>query len=200
MRKPDLEYQRRYYNILQKALLIAVAVPLFAFLTSVDRVKRPYSKDIEEQVITIDLPPEFRQITKPPPPPRPTVPVETESEDIPDDVTIETTDLNVYSAPARPQAPPAFVVYDTSPEIIHPVVPDYPELARQAGVEGIIYLNLWVNEEGEVVRADFLKGPEIFKAEARAAAVQMKFSPALQRDKPVAVWVTLPFHFSLSDV
>jgi protein TonB len=199
MRKPELDIKSRYGNVLQKGLLIALAFSLFVFMTSIERVKNPYKKEITQSVVTIDLPPELRQITKPPPPPRPTVPVETESEDIPDDVTIETTDLNVYSAPAKPEPPPAFVAYDTAPELIHKVVPEYPELARQAGVVGTVWMNLWVDVDGNVVQAKYMRGPEIFKASATTAAMQMKFTPALQRDKPVAVWVSLPFKFFLAD-
>jgi len=197
--KPNLDIKSKYTDVLQKSLLIALALFLFIFMTSVERQRNPYKKEIKTQVVTVDLPPEIRQIAKPPPPPRPTVPVETESEDIPEDVTIETTDLNVYSAPAAPEPPPAFVAYDTEPQLIHKVLPEYPELARQAGVEGTVWLNLWVDEKGNVVQAKYIRGPEIFKQAAIAAAMQMKFTPALQRDIPVAVWVALPFKFYLAE-
>ena len=48
----------------------------------------------EQVVIQVDDIPETRQIHRPPPPPRPPVPIETDDVDVPDDVTIESTDLN----------------------------------------------------------------------------------------------------------
>ena len=71
MKQPDLDIKSKYGKVLQKGLLIALAFCLFVFMTSLERVKNPYQKEITQQIVTIDLPPELRQITKPPPPPRP---------------------------------------------------------------------------------------------------------------------------------
>jgi len=41
-------------------------------------------------------------------------------------------------------------------------------------------------------------GNEVFHAAAKKAAAQWTFSPAIQNDKPVKVWVMLPFRFQLN--
>ena len=41
-------------------------------------------------------------------------------------------------------------------------------------------------------------GNEVFHAEAKKAAAKWTFTPAIQNDKPVKVWVSLPFRFILN--
>ena len=43
MHKPDLDIKSKYGNALQKGLLIAVALSLFLFMTSIQRQKTPRS-------------------------------------------------------------------------------------------------------------------------------------------------------------
>jgi outer membrane biosynthesis protein TonB len=40
-----------------------------------------------------------------------------------------------------------------------------------------------------------VKGPETFYKSACDAAMKWVFKPAIQNDKPVAVWVMIPFIF-----
>jgi len=96
------------------------------------------------------------------------------------------------------EAPPDFVPYEKAPMVVKRVVPVYPDLARQAGLEGTVWLKLWIDKEGKVKKAVIVKSDaEILNQAAIDAAVQWLFTPALQQDKPVAVWMAVPFKFSL---
>ena len=57
---------------------------------------KPTRKPQAPVIIELEQIPETRQERRPPPPPRPVVPIPTDSEDIPDDVTIETTELDLF--------------------------------------------------------------------------------------------------------
>jgi TonB family protein len=128
--------------------------------------------------------------------------------ELPDDVAIETTQLDVWEENISPpplvavQAPPPeeneavpFWHVEKPPELIHAVSPTYPEIARKAQMEGKVFLQLLVGKNGEVEDVKFIKGPEIFKEAAVKAARQFLFSPALQDDKPVRVWMAVPIEF-----
>jgi protein TonB len=95
--------------------------------------------------------------------------------------------------------PPAdFVPYEKEPAIVTRVEPKYPDLATRAGIEGTVHLKIWVDKEGKVRKAVVVKSDaDILNQPAIDAAVQWTFTPAIQHDKPVAVWVVIPFRFTL---
>ena len=93
-KNPEVDLRLKYrkaYNISMAVSFVLMAGVAIAFPKF-----EPRQSDIKrEQVVSEvqDLP-ETRQVRRPPPPPRPAVPIETESTDVPDDVTIETTELD----------------------------------------------------------------------------------------------------------
>ncbi len=94
--------------------------------------------------------------------------------------------------------PPKFVFVEIAPVIIKRVQPVYPEIARKAGIEGTVWVELWITKEGKVKKAVVVKSAsEIFNQPTLDAAVQFVFTPAMMQNGPVAVWVTLPFHYRL---
>lgn len=78
------------------------------------------------------------------------------------------------------------------------VVPVYPEIARKAGITGTVQVEVLVNKRGLVEAIGRVIGSEVFHDAAKKAAAQWTFSPAIQNDKPVKVWVMLPFRFQLN--
>jgi len=79
--------------------------------------------------------------------------------------------------------------------------PRYPDLLRQAGVEGEVLVQFVVRADGraDVGSLKILKqSHELFGKAVRAALPQMEFTPALVGGKPVSQLVQSPFTFSLS--
>ncbi len=94
--------------------------------------------------------------------------------------------------------PPKVVIFQKAPVIIKRVQPGYPEIARKAGIEGTVWVELWVTKEGKVKKAVVVKSAsEIFNQPTLDAAAQFVFTPAMMQNGPVAVWVTMPFHYRL---
>ena len=74
----------------------------------------------------------------------------------------------------------------------------YPEIARRAGVEGKVYVRAFVDENGNVVNAEVVKGIGAGCDEtALDAVLKTKFTPGKQRGKPIKVQVTVPILFRL---
>lgn len=101
-----------------------------------------------------------------------------------------------FEEEAEPE-PDAFVPVEVQPEPIKQVTPKYPDLAREAGIDGKVFVKVLVDKDGKVKKAMVVKGPEIFHEAALEAAKGWVFKPAIQGNKPVPVWVSLPFVFSL---
>ncbi len=94
--------------------------------------------------------------------------------------------------------PPIFRAVEKPPMIVKSVIPTYPPLALQAGLEGKVFVKIWVDRQGkiravEVVKSDY----EIFNEAALEAARQFVFTPAYMNNGPVSVWVAVPFTFKI---
>ena len=98
------------------------------------------------------------------------------------------------------EEPPAdFVPVEKEPVVVKKVEPKYPELAMRAGLEGKVWVKIWVDKEGKPKQVVVLKSDaEIFNEPAIEAAKQFVFTPAYMNNGPVSVWVSVPFKFTLT--
>ena len=93
-----------------------------------------------------------------------------------------------------------FVPVNKFPQVINPISPHYPELAKRAGIEGTAYVKILVSTKGSPLKAVVIKTDnEIFNQPSIDAAMKFKFSPAYKDDKPVAIWVVIPFRYKLGE-
>ncbi|MEW5922664.1 MAG: energy transducer TonB [Candidatus Zixiibacteriota bacterium] len=91
--------------------------------------------------------------------------------------------------------------YQQLPEMIYEAVPDYPRLARQAGMEASVWIKALVDKDGNVIKAVVFKSSGSkagFDEAAIAAAYNCKFRPAVQNGFPVPAWVTYKVEFILN--
>jgi protein TonB len=76
---------------------------------------------------------------------------------------------------------------------------EYPKMAMKQGIEGVVYLELFIDENGNIRRVNVLKDPGYGFAEAATAALDgIVCKPALMNDKPVAVRFRYPVRFVLN--
>jgi protein TonB len=202
----NLGYGSRMIRIGMGVFVLMVSAALVLPEPSVRQAQRR----AEQLVIQMDEIPETRQLRRPPPPPRPAVPIETESEDVPDDVTIESTDLDFDDILELPPPSPDLVgkgveedepielwAVEDKPTLTHSVTPEYPLIALKAGIQDVVLVRVLIGKDGLVKEASVMRGKEVFHASALEAVRQYVFSPALQNDKPVPVWMALPIRFRL---
>ncbi len=163
-------------------------------------------------VETVDVP-VTEKVQQAAPPQRPTVPVMSESEEVADDVEWEGFEFDTYTAADAPPPPEKddnsgprvkFIPYDEAPQpiggnaaIMKNVV--YPDIAREAQIEGTVIVQAFVNESGVVTDWVVMKGMANTGLDEAAinAIRKTKFKPAKQRDRSVGVWIAIPIVFKL---
>ena len=77
------------------------------------------------------------------------------------------------------------------------VAPNYPEVARKAGIEGDITLRAYVSSEGRVTDLKVLGGPPILARAAIDAVQQWRYQPMRINGRPANVVTTLVVAFRL---
>ena len=86
---------------------------------------------------------------------------------------------------------------EREPKVVRKVLPVYPDSARMALIEGKVFARVLVGRERRVEHIDRISGPLVFHREVASAARAWEFTPAVQNDRAVKVWVSLPFAFEL---
>jgi protein TonB len=199
-----------FWGSMIAAILVHFAV--FQFFPSLTAADVSYTA---EELEAIELPPE---IEIPPPPEqiaRPATPVVAEA-DVSEDITIAPTTFEenpVNDLPPPPassgetdlSAGPAFTPYTVGPDITNradvtrALQREYPALLRDAGIGGTVNVWFYIDENGRVIDTRVQEGSghrQLDEAALRVADV-MEFSPALNRDKKVPVWVSFPITFQV---
>ena len=207
---PTKSLKLDYKRLIELGLIISLSVCIVSMqLFKKLKVKSIFSSmNISE--LQVDDIPETKQEKKAPPPARPTVPIASEDEDLPDDETIDDTIFDLDAEPPPPPPPPSdddaiiFVPYDEPPTPIggFPAIQRklvYPEIARKAGVEGRVLVYAHIDVDGIVLRTKVMKslGPNGCDEAAVAAINAVKWKPAKHRDRPVKVWIAVPVDFRL---
>jgi protein TonB len=76
--------------------------------------------------------------------------------------------------------------------------PPYPQMARAAGIEGAVVVEVTVSESGSVISARAVSGHPLLRDAAVQAARGWRFSPTQLSGVPVKVIGTITFNFRKS--
>ena len=202
----DSTLKEQYSTVTRIGALLACLLGLLSFY-GLQRFEPDIDIESEGQIIIENIEiPETQQFETPPPPARPSIPIVSEDEDLADDLTIEETDLDNFDAWDAPPPPPSgpqfkFIPYDDPPRPITPIKPVYPDIAQEAGIEGQVLVQCFIDEKGKVKETIVVKGiPNTGLNESAVAALRKtRFRPAKQRERPVGVWITIPINFKLQN-
>ncbi len=214
-KNPKIDLKSKYIKLIEMSLILSliICIVLFQAFKRFDESRKVQKKYEATKIENIEVP-QTQQEKIAPPPSRPAIPIESESEDIPDDATIDSTNIDFEDLPPPPPPPPVedtdeattfFVAFDEPPEPIggfeaiqKKVV--YPEIARKANIEGQVTIWAHISEKGDVIDTKILVplGNSGCNEAAIAAIKAVKWKPAKQRDHPVAVWVSIPVRFKLN--
>jgi TonB family protein len=89
---------------------------------------------------------------------------------------------------------------DEYPKFVNFVRPDYPAEAKKNKIIGKVYLKVLVDKDGIPQKAVVIKTDNsLFNQPAINATMKSKFTPALLNKEPIAVWVVLPYRFTLDE-
>src|SRR4029077_3576613 len=81
--------------------------------------------------------------------------------------------------------------------ITHAIAPQYPDVARLAGIEGDVTLRIWVDEDGTIRDIAPVSGPPVLARSAVRAVEQWRYAPVLVDGHPVGVVTTVTLAFRL---
>ena len=116
------------------------------------------------------------------------------------------TDIGSLGAGAPPPPPPPPQKKDPirvggsiqSSRLIRRVEPVYPDLAKRARVQGVVLLQVTVDEIGNVTDINIIRGHPLLNQSAVEAVRQWKYSPTLLNGEPVPVIATVTVNFLLN--
>ncbi len=76
---------------------------------------------------------------------------------------------------------------------------EFPEMARQMGIQGRVYVNFVIEKDGSVSNVEVVRGIDALLDDEAVRVVKKlpKFTPAKQRGKPVRMSFTLPINAKL---
>ncbi|MBI89558.1 MAG: hypothetical protein CMG60_05665 [Candidatus Marinimicrobia bacterium] len=183
-------------------ILIVLSVLFFAMPKFLDEAKAE-GMDDQFEVETFDIPP--TQMVEQQKPLKPAIPVPEDDEFFEEEIEFQDTDFDSWDDWDAPDASTGpnikFIPFDTAPKPKKGlgIKPIYPEIAKEAGIEGTVYIQFFIDEKGNVTEAYVQKGvPNTGLDEAALSAVKKsKWKPARQREKKVGVWQTVPVRFEL---
>ncbi len=218
--KSDLEgWKSMFFKI---GLVVSLGVVLLAFSvtqkkSAVDDLGKLADTEFEDEDIPVtrqEEPPELK-----PPPPQQVVEVlnivddETEIEDeleVEDAEADEDTQVEIVEIEDDEEEEEAqiFFIVEKMPEFpggelgLRKYIAThvkYPNIARENGIEGKIYIRFCVTSQGKVEKVSVARGvdPILNKEAVRVVKALPKWKPGEQRGKKVNVWYTVPINFQL---
>lgn len=219
--KADLESKRTFF--VQIGLVVALGLMLVAFewkTYDIDQMElgSRQVETIEEEMV------EITQQNKPPPPPPPPAQttlihiveddVEVEDDLIIDAEANELTVIEAYTPPAVTEEEEVseveiFTVVEESPSFPGGDVARikflqqnivYPQMARESGIQGTVYVTFVVERNGNVTDVRVLRGigGGCDEEAVRVIKAMPKWQPGKQRGKPVRVQFNMPIKFTLA--
>jgi len=214
LKNPIADLRLKYKKTFEISLIIALVLMIVAFKFFPDVASGGEQLEDTQELFTVEDIQQTKQENRPPPPPKPPIPIEAPSDDVLEDIEIGDTEIDFeeeLEAPPPPkeekkveEEPTYFVAVEEMPEPIGGIKAIqekivYPEIAKRAGVEGKVYILAFVDEAGNVTKANVLKGIGAGCDEAALNGVlKTKFKPGKQRGKPVNVQVSIPVIFKLN--
>ena len=207
-------FKHRSPEMIWAGLILAVALHVVLFVASPNIEAEDVSFEADE-IEVLDVP---DQIEVPPPPQaisHPAVPVV--STTVSAEITI--TETTFEANPSALLSPPPFAERENTPggrgifsvaevnpevhnrdEVQAALEREYPAFLKDAGIGGTVVVHFEIDEEGKVIGSyvhDSSDYRALDEAALRVAAVY-RFSPALNRDKPVKVRVAIPIIFKVN--
>jgi TonB family protein len=104
------------------------------------------------------------------------------------------------SAPAAPEIQPEGPVkvggIVKEPRLLSRVMPEYPLVAKQAGIQGDVVVKTTIDQKGNVVNTQVVSGPAMLRGPALAALRRWKYEPSTLNGQPVEVQMMVTIKFS----
>jgi len=180
---------RKYFDL---SLIAAAMLHMLGFLFSPGYKPAPYVPDAEPRIEVLEVPEEIEVPLPPVEVQRPSIPIAAEftevmvSDDADPEETIQDTEVDItnptaarlnYIDPGQ-GGDAEFTSYSDPPMEKRIYRPDYPDLARQAGIEGTVVAKVYIDAKGHVIRVEIVQSPaEIFNEPVKQALTRVSSIP-----------------------
>jgi protein TonB len=104
----------------------------------------------------------------------------------------------VLPPPPTPSAHPPRISRMMEGNLVYRVQPEYPRLARQARVQGIVVLRAMISREGQIENLQIVSGHPLLVQSAMNAVLQWRYRPYFLNSEPVEVETQITVNFTLS--
>lgn len=84
------------------------------------------------------------------------------------------------------------------PKVIYAPEPEFPSIARQANIKGVVILEAVIDEHGNVVKLQAVEGNGFLIAAALRAVARWKFEPSYLNGVPISVAMEIKVTFNLA--
>jgi protein TonB len=85
----------------------------------------------------------------------------------------------------------------TAGNLIAPIRPEYPSIAKAAHVEGTVVIDAVISRSGSIESLRVLSGPPMLQAAALAAVREARYRPFLLNGQPTEVQTTITINFRM---
>lgn len=82
------------------------------------------------------------------------------------------------------------------PRLVSRVMPEYPLVAKQAGIQGDVVVKTTIDAKGNVVNMQVVSGPAMLRGPALAALRRWKYEPSTLNGQPIEVQMSVTIRFS----
>jgi len=193
-----------YKKILERSFIVALLlVSLLFYVFPIFDVGKELKANFTPPIDTIKIPP-TKHPEKRVKPKRPQIPAAADEDEMLDQVEIDYLVMQENWFNENPDKPTdnlidtyEFYAVSEKPVLLNKVNPVYPELARKAGVMGMVVVKVLINTNGDIEDAIIMKSIPMLDSAALNAAKKFKFKPGKQRDRFVKVWMQIPFQFKM---
>ena len=221
--KANLENKKLLF--VEVGLVISLAITLFAFEWTSTETEVAMLDETQELVLEEEIIP-ITQEAPPPPPAAPKIPVLSDQIDIVDDEIEVDDDLFMNLEDDSSLGVEIMDYVEVEEEVVEEeAIPfqlveekpsfqggdanqfskwvnsrlEYPEIAKENGVQGRVTLQFTVEKDGTVTKVRVLRGvdPSLDKEAVRVVSMSPKWKPGKQRDRAVPVTYTFPVIFQL---
>lgn len=219
--KADLESKKTVF--LQIGLVVVLSLVLVAFEWTSTDVNVDFSLQDEDIEVEEEIIPITRQeeVKPPPPPPPPAVAdilnIVEDDVELDEELVIIDTEMSqddivdfsnmVFEEETRDEGE-VFMIVEEMPEFpggteaLQKYLAQsvrFPVIAQENGIQGRVYIQFVINQNGEVTNATILRGvdPSLDREALRVVEAMPKWKPGKQRNRPVRVSYTVPINFVL---
>ena len=188
---------------LERALIISLVflIALFHLLPKRVIISRVEQKSVALSFNVEDIPRTRQMVRKGRPQPRrPVIPIPVEEPDVPEDATIDSTNIHwdLGDSPFGRAGLTSGRSDTIPPRPLVQVMPEYPERLKTLNVAGDIRLMVKVDENGDVKDVALSHNSTGFREYEKAAieaAYRNKYVPAMYGDKKIVAWTVCIYRF-----